>query len=122
MAQNHHSVLKLPSSKFNPQQGHSFMNRDETLLVAQIQGTDKHDNLIFTLKWQTLSFLGADKLTMATRLLENNLSTMQISSVSPKYEKNKHIIKTDKCSITKWANLMFSEDKRMTASLKLLVL
>lgn len=79
-------------------------------------------NLIFTLKWQTLSFLGADKLTIATRLLENNLSTMQISSVSPKYEKNKHIIKTDKYSITKWANLMFSEDKRVTASLKLLVL
>ena len=47
-------------------------------------------NFIFTLKWQTLSFLGADKLTIATRLLENNLSTMQISSVSPKHEKNKH--------------------------------
>jgi len=42
------------------------------------------------LKWQTLSFLGADKLTIATRLLENNLSTMQISSVSPKHEKNMH--------------------------------
>ena len=35
-----------------------------------------------TLKWQTLSFRGAAKLTMATRLLENSRSTIHISSVS----------------------------------------
>lgn len=34
------------------------------------------------LKWQTFSFLGALRLTMATKLLENNLSTMHTSSVS----------------------------------------
>ena len=61
-------------------------------------------NFIFTLKWQTLSFLGADKLTIATRLLENNLSTMQISSVSPKKKrKTSTIIKIHKYFITRRA-------------------
>ena len=36
----------------------------------------------YTLKWQTFSFLGADRLTTATKLLENNLSTMQTSPLS----------------------------------------
>ena len=61
-------------------------------------------NFIFTLKWQTLSFLGADKLTIATRLLENNLSTMQISSVSPKKKRKiSTIIKIHKYFITRRA-------------------
>ena len=46
-------------------------------------------NSSLTLKWQTLSFLGADKLTTATRLLENSRSTIHISSLSPKLEKTK---------------------------------
>jgi hypothetical protein len=44
------------------------------------------------LKWHTLSFRGDDILTMATKLLENNLSTTQTSSLSEeKIQENNNV-------------------------------